>query len=318
MRRRYVSDVELNEVIKLKQAGASWLKIQKKTGVPRRSAKKAYEDWERTKSSDELKRARSDVAAEEFRRHLNDLASLARSLVDSLYTPPPMYEIGNAAELLERLWKTDIRKEPVPYLGEKEERRMVRQDKMLFKSLQDHTREKVRWQALEEWKQILTGYIQHCKVLRSKALETIVSILGGQPELQRRIHTEGGERDTLADMAKGVVEVLWRAILTGGPDQEHVFIRTSSLGERGTEVSFGKEASRITLTFGDGKLAEGVATVCKRAAVHLCQGKDSLLLQRIGEDIAGMQERARELEEMLDSLVLRPIILRTRCELCPA
>jgi hypothetical protein len=318
MRRRYVSDAELTEVIKLKQAGASWLKIQKKTGIPRRSAKRAYEDWERTKSSEELKRARSDVAAEEFRRHLNDLASLARSLVDSLYTPQPMDEIGNADDLLERLWKTDIRKETTPYPGEKEERRMVRQNKMLFKSLEDHTREKVRWQALEEWKQVLTGYIQHCKVLRSKALETIVNILNRQPELQRRIQAGSRDTDMLADMAKGVVEALWRAILTGGPDQDNVFIRTRSLGERGTEVSFGREASRIALTFGDGKLAEEVATVCQRAATHLCQGKDSLLLQSIGEDIAGMQERARELEEMLDSLVLRPIILRTRCELCPA
>ena len=46
MRKRYISDNELNQIIKLKQAGASWLMIQNQTGVPRRSAHNAYEDWQ--------------------------------------------------------------------------------------------------------------------------------------------------------------------------------------------------------------------------------------------------------------------------------
>ena len=39
MRRRYVSDEELTQVIKLKQNGASWLRIENETGIPRRTAK---------------------------------------------------------------------------------------------------------------------------------------------------------------------------------------------------------------------------------------------------------------------------------------
>ena len=63
MRKRYVSDDELNQIIKLKQAGASWLNIQNQTGVPRRSAGKSYEGWQRSQSIEELKAARVNVAA---------------------------------------------------------------------------------------------------------------------------------------------------------------------------------------------------------------------------------------------------------------
>ena len=50
MKKRLLADDEFNQVLKLKQAGASWLKIQREAGIPRRIAQRAYEDWQRNQS----------------------------------------------------------------------------------------------------------------------------------------------------------------------------------------------------------------------------------------------------------------------------
>src|SRR4030067_3259759 len=118
MKRIIISDFQLTEIIRLKQSGDSWLRIEGKTGIPRRSAKKAYEEWERNQSMEELKRARTDVAKEEFRCHMDDLVELSRYLVDSLYIPHPAGKLDNADEFLEELWKRDIRKDYELYTGE--------------------------------------------------------------------------------------------------------------------------------------------------------------------------------------------------------
>ena len=318
MRKRPVTDQELNQVIKLRQAGASWLRIERETGIPRRTAQRAHGDWERTRSSDELKRARTDVAAEEFRYHLNDLIALAQFLVNSLYIPTPMGEVDSVEQVLEPLWKREIRQERTQFVGDREERRTARQNKMLLKSLQDHTREKVRWQALEEWRQALASYINHCKSLRSEARKMLGNILGQRAELGSRIKTMSKGKEVMEGMVRGVVEAIWRGILVAKPDQENVFIGTSSLADGTTDVSFGRDASRTVLRLTDGKLAEEVADVCRWAASNLCQGTELPLLKEITDDIDTLEKRVRELEEMLDSLVLRPMILGTRCDLCPA
>ena len=75
MKKREFTDEEWALILKLKQSGASWLKIQDETGIPRRTIKRAYEEWESTKSYDELKQARIHVAGEEFRDHIDDQQS---------------------------------------------------------------------------------------------------------------------------------------------------------------------------------------------------------------------------------------------------
>ena len=47
-RRRGITEDELNQVIKLREAGANWLTIQKETEIPRRSAKLFYEKWKKS------------------------------------------------------------------------------------------------------------------------------------------------------------------------------------------------------------------------------------------------------------------------------
>ena len=318
MRKRSISAEKLDHIIKLKQAGASWLKIQGETGIPRRSAKRAHEEWEHSKSSEELKIARTNVAAEEFRDHMNSLVALALSLLNSFYTPTPLTEMGNVDQVLQDFWRRDIHPERTRALSEEEERRIIRQNKMLFASLQQHTREKVRWQALEEWKEAFTVYMQHCMILRTEARKVVGDVLNQRPQLEVRIGTKGTGQKIIEDMAKGVVESVWRGILAGQIEDAHASIGTKLLLNNDTAVSFAKDAANVLLQFPDAKLAAEVADVCKSAVMTLCQGKKSHLIQDMKDDMDTMEKRVRELEEMLDELVLRPLILRTKCELCPA
>ncbi len=48
------------------------------------------------------------------------------------------------------------------------------------------------------------------------------------------------------------------------------------------------------------------------------QGEKAVMLDELAADIKVMEKKKQLLEDMLDRIVLRPLILRTRCELCPA
>ena len=324
MRRRYVTDEELEQVIKLKRGGASWLKIQKETGVPRRTARQAHEDWERTKSGEELRRARTAIAEEEFRAHMEELIALAQALVDSLDIPKPMDEILDTDQVLAKLWQQEIRirSGQTTSRGEKELRRDMRQNKMLFQCLQEHTRHRLRWQAFEEWRQALGRYIENCRALRSQAREVLTRILGKQAELEDRIQAESNFEKPFEEMAELLmVEVMWKRIRADEKDErgrEELSPRTRSVDRGQIGVSAGEGPWYTTIRFGDKELAEEVAVVCRRIERDLMKPERLSLLDNIGADIDTMGERARELEDMLDDLVLRPVIIGTKCDLCPA
>ena len=224
MRRRQLSDDELNKVIKLRQTGTSWLKIQHSTGIHRQTAKRAYEKWEHSKSMEELKEARKDVAAQAFGEHINYLIKLAESLVSALHVPEMLRGLGNADEALDQLWMRNIQGELElsQKSGTVEIGHVVRRNRMIFKALQEHTREKVRWEALEEWKQARNNAAEYSKKLRLEATEVIGNILNNQPGLKEKIKTAIGSNDVTEKISDGVRETIWRGILTGKPEQMHV------------------------------------------------------------------------------------------------
>jgi hypothetical protein len=217
---------------------------------------------------------------------------------------------------METLWKTDIRKEHRGSLGTTQERQIMRENKMLFRSLQDHTREKVRWQAFEEWKEALAGYISHCSSLRAEARQVVDNILNQHRGFKSKLLATGKGIKPVEDLTKGVVEAVWRAFLAGEAENAEAFVGTRSFVKDTVDVFFGKGVSSTAFRFADGQLAEEVADVCRQAARNVSM-KKLPLLGEIKRDTETMDKRSKELEEMLNDLVLRPEILRTRCDLCP-
>jgi len=318
MKRRILSQQELEQVVKLQQGGASWLKIQQETGIPRRVAKRAYNEWEQSRSLEELKAARRDVATEELRKHLNSLVDFAELLVDRLGIPESPNEMRDADKVFVQLWQTDIYRELEAHrlnriTMPKRQRRIFRQNQMLFKSLQDHTRDEVNWEVLREWREAWDSCIALLVSLQGQTYELVGNFLDQEQGLKEKIEKETGKKDAVRRIADGVLWATWWAATVSRPDEEHASFQTIS-GGQGGKVIFGPTKRTLQLAFIDEELAQGVARVCNRATKIVYREK---IPEQLLERLHTVREKIEELEEMLIPLRLHPLILRTRCDLCP-
>ena len=319
MKKIELSPLELKKVVELRQLGAKWTEIEHETEVERRAAKRAYEEWERDKKMKEQQRVRFRVAAEAFHEHLNDLIRLAESLVSALCVPKMLRELRNADEVLDRLRMKNIlgELEPLPTSTD-EIGRLVRRNNMLLKSLQDHTQKKLRWETLEEWKQARNNAVEYSEKLRSETTKLIREILNNQLGLKKRIESASGGNDIAEKIADGVRENIWRGILARKPEPLHVLKGASVVAEGRVWLEFYHGDSDTKLDLGDVELAKEILSMCRQVATNLWEGTQSDMVRRLTDEVRRMQDTTKELEESLDGLILRPIILRTACDLCPA
>ena len=312
MRKRFISYDELNKIIRLKHSGASWLKIHDQTGVPRRSAKQAYEDWHRTQAIEELKAARVNVATEEFRKHVDQLIDIANSLAVGLIVPSKPEETMKAEAFVDSLWEQKY-VEPEGYqVGktkeERERQRFVRECQMLLKSLQDHARERVHWKLLDQWKEAwnkcivnLSGLENNINVLAKEIVSKDTDGIINSINKKREINTAAQQ------MAQAVLNVIWLNIINGTLDPENPkIILTYKLIDDSVDVLIEKE------------LFEGLEAILRPVAEEFCSNKKQNMIKPLIDDVLRMNEAIKRLEEMLNPLILRPLILRTKCELCPA
>jgi len=319
MKKIELSPLELKKVVELRQLGAKWTEIERETKVKRRAAKRACEEWETDQKMKEQQRVRFRVAAEAFHEHLNDLIRLAESLVRALCVPKMLWELRNADEVLDRLRMRNILGELEPFPTSTDEiGRLVRRNKMLLKSLQDHTQEKLRWEALEEWKQARNNAVEYSEKLRSETTKLIREILNNQLGLKKRIESAIGGNDIAEKIADGVRENIWRGILARKPEPLHVLKGASVVAEGRVWLEFYHGDSDTKLDLGDVELAKEVLSMCRQVATNLWEGTQSDMVRRLTDEVRRMQDITKELEESLDELILRPIILRTACDLCPA
>ena len=108
MKKIKLTPEELDKVIKLKESGTSWLKIEHETGISRRTAKHAYEKWKHSQSPEVLREARKDVAAKAFLDHLKSLTTLAGSLVTNLSVSSSPDMMTNAEQFFVWLWQQNL------------------------------------------------------------------------------------------------------------------------------------------------------------------------------------------------------------------
>ena len=333
MRKRILTHDELNQVIKLRQSHASWLKIQKETGVPRRSARRAYENWERNQTIEELKIARTNVAAEVFRDHLNDLTTLAVSLVGGLRVPPSPNVDSNAEQFFAGLWQQDLLHRSFYVLSETKEtirsprtheirdpEFIRRENKMLFESLKVHTGDKVRWEALDAWKQARNDCVNTLAHLRQETAEIVNNFLKQETrtDLVRGLKEASGEDNPVECVAEAVLKAIWKALTQDKSNREPPSFETVPQGSGTTQETLVKSAGNKFFTFGDTSLAAKVAQICTRTANNLYRGDKSHLIESLRNEVHTMKRAVGKLEESLNPLVLTPLILRTRCDLCPA
>ncbi|MCK4354377.1 MAG: hypothetical protein KAW83_03900 [Dehalococcoidia bacterium] len=326
-RRRNLSPDELDRIGQLRASKTSWLKIERITGVPRQIAKREYEAWEYSQSKDELKQARIQVATDLFNKHLQQIIGLAEGLVNDIPESMTPGETRDAevviSDILARWIPSEVKERvcliPRQQEAERAERRSLRQNQMLFRSLRDHTREKVDWRLLEEWKGGWKTSRAAMNALHSKAEKMVWNILDKQKRSVRdKIEASGVKEDIVANMVAGVVEVVLRGANDNALEKVTQFVQTRPMTEGRGLIVFGELGSATRVELADFDLAEDVAEICRWAANNLSIEERDQHISWYRDGIEAMKEAVQKLEDALDPLMLRPMILRTRCDLCPA
>ena len=85
----------------------------------------------------------------------------------------------------------------------------------------------------------------------------------------------------------------------------------------GGEVISVDVGEKALLRFTERKTGEEFTKVLNWAIKNLRKGDKAILLQQLSTAVQTMNKKIDELEEMLNTLLLRTMILRTRCDLCP-
>jgi hypothetical protein len=327
MKKIRLTESQSQQVISLRDSGLSWVKIQEKTGVLRRVAKRSYDEWYEKRSQGQLEQARREVVTQECRIHLDMLSRLAILLTDSLVLPDPVTDRRKSAEVWSQFLATDIYQEYPSYrtgLGERDrEKRVIRMNELLLKSLQDHTRIKVPWEDLEEWKVARDGCLEDMITIRKEIREVLGNVVKHGNKLKHKIDNIREHPTVLDGAADGILAHLWLKDVMRSEGKVAAMVGVSSVRQGTAWVNYHEQAATQTEVLFDSEdrtenvnSAKALAEMSDWAIANLRRGKVKLV-RKMRDEVSSMREAVKGLEEALNPLVLRPMILNTRCAICP-
>jgi len=119
-------------------------------------------------------------------------------------------------------------------------------------------------------------------------------------------------------MVAGVVEVIWRGVNDNTLERVSELVQTKPITEGRGLIVFGEVGSLTRIELPYSSLARDVAEICKWAAKNVSIEERDRQIRLYQDGIEAMKEAIKKLEDMLDPLMLRAMILRTTCDLCPA
>jgi uncharacterized protein YggU (UPF0235/DUF167 family) len=327
MKKILLSNSQLEQVLNLREKGLSWIKIEKATGIARRIAKREYDEWSAKQSQRQLVDARKEVVAQEYRMHLDLISRMANFLLDSLVIPDPLTDLRRADEVMSQFLAKDFYQDQSSFelrLGDQQRlKRVIRMNELLFKSLHDHTKRWVPWQVLNIWKEARNSCVKDIMKMRKEISEVFTNILRQKSELKEKIDKVYSESSVIEDIIRGLLINIW---LSGviGINSQVITMKGASLITRGTAwVIFHEKApSETNVIFdreapSDNKLLAKEMTGVSRWAIENLLKVKSELVQNAKREVHVMQGTTSKLEEVLNPLVLRPMILNTKCDICP-
>jgi len=328
MQKKQLSDEKLNELIELRKAGDSFLKIEGKTGIDRRLAKRAYNEWIHGETLNELKQARLNVAAEAFNDHLDYLVRLAAKLRDHLNTPLSFGDTRYSEDLFRNFLETNILQVDHSSSQVDTERIFWRNrnlNKQLFDSLKQHTEEIIRWQALNEWEKAWDSCRELFNNLKIEGQKVLSNLFDEDKELLQEIK-EWSQLERAQEMRtpeeqiigaeKRMIESVLDAILKRIINDARESIPFGELIEPKVIINF-QLIDRVSI-FTEEEWIEKLVVICQDVAQHLLDNQIELFRQLYNEAYK-IRKTTDELDGILDPIILRHIIITTpRCKLCPA
>jgi len=183
---------------------------------------------------------------------------------------------------------------------------------MLFESLRQHTGGKGWWTAFEEWQEAWNICRDTLRELRREADEVVGNHINEKPSFKEEVERQISKgRDEVRSIAKDMLWVVWEAEISGTPVEKFEF----RAEERRVVACFGDGTHfPFTHSLGEVSLGPDLEEVCDLAYESLRQ---SFSAKHIPEIFHRMDEKIEEIDDALDPFILRPLLVRTRCKLCP-
>jgi len=321
--------IELNgkqkrDIVKYREAGKNWTEIWKATGVPRHACKRYYLEWQQESRAADKTALRQNLVAEYYREHIELLIAFGERLekrIDIAGLPVPAVDSG---EYLAPLWTQGFPETPAegiqPLAYSKEpkqpsiDRKTYLNNRLIFRSLQDHTRSKVRWEALEGWKAGWDGCRDTVQRLRHDIDRT------QQEKLDAGTPREGALIEFVWSQAKDqvkdqVIDVLWKILRDSRLPADYLPAREAQTAKDLAGILAGGGSREIMLPPRYSDVVEPPVVLILQEVMGDIAGSEGV--KRLAGHLDEMAAAYRETGEKLNALLLRPILLSTRCDLCP-
>ena len=134
-----------------------------------------------------------------------------------------------------------------------------------------------------------------------------MNILNKETDLLQEIEKRGQKEDAIQRMARVVVHAIWQSIVDNKFDPKSPRVKVSY-----------ELVDRIVAIFTEKELNEKVIALCNNVLEILLKEDAIDLVNKLCDEVQKVRKVIDELAENLNRLVLYPIILHTRCDLCPA
>jgi len=136
-----------------------------------------------------------------------------------------------------------------------------------------------------------------------------------ETNLLQIIKEKSRERNPVEQMVEAALNAIWRDILEDKLGQTLVETVSGSGGSQ-SMVRVGYETFFL---FDDNiTLAQKLTHIGNLVVNNLEKGEKSDMVKSLQNEVRIMKKASEELREMLNPVKLTPLILRTRCDLCPA
>lgn len=304
-----VTDDQVRRMVELDRQGQSISAITRAVGCHRQTVK-AYLAGRR---GDILaNEVRKQLLADELQRHLNEVTEFAVSFKSRVIRPDSLREDRDAAAVFKLLLGNDLPQglDSDSQQARRGQRQLDRQNRMLLMSLREHTRDQGWWRAYEEWQEAWNTCQDAFRELRRETDEVVRNRINKNPSLKEEVERQiSKERDAMGRLVDGVLWGVWRAGTSGKPVEfQSEENRIIVVLEDRTYYDFAHRLSEVSL-------GPDMAEVCKLSFETLYQ---SFIDKGIPEMLHRVDEKIEVIDDALDPFVLRPLFVRTRCELCPA
>ena len=345
MRRRVrLSEQQLLKVQELRSTRSSWSAAERELGINRQIIKREFEAWEKLHGIRDLMTLRREVAGADFGRHLEELTTLGDELANDLESMLEARWVSAPQPLFDQVLDQD---RPIVQSDDATEHptlvvqgtrapsdgrlrrlhgRLRRRRRSVFDGLETHLQ-------VTSWPPLVQ---QLLKTRRNAGLELV--------EIERHAHASGDPLSRVSGvtepLANQLLDMLWDALVELAtcseaplmpsmsawkdiitavwPFTEGVFlanwlINMIQVDEHGKGFGVDTDSKFVIPRFGNREEAEQVV---RESRLRL----ESMLLSEQARRLdARLQEAVQIIEPMtalLDEVRLRPLLLRTRCDLC--